>query len=86
MKSILMKKEDVTHPVLNIMTTLLQELVELGCSLSEIAKQTQISLRTLRRVYRGETAQPSQQTFSRVLSFYCHRTSRVVEEQEPASG
>jgi transcriptional regulator GlxA family with amidase domain len=81
----LLKKENVTHPVFNIMTTLLKELVELGCSLSDIAKHTQVSLRTLRRVYRGETAQPSQQTFSRVLSFYCHQTSRVVEEKEPTS-
>ena len=82
MKPMSSQGDAFSHPVFNILATLLKELLELGCSLPEIAAQTQISLRTLRRLYRGETAQPSRQTFSRILSFYCHHTSKLPHLME----
>jgi hypothetical protein len=79
MKSTSFKGNTSSHSVFNMLTTLLHELLELGCSIPEIARQTQISPRTLGRLYRGEISQPTQNTFSRVLSFYCHHTTNSMK-------
>jgi len=65
-----------------IWISLLDELEEAGWSKKDIADNSHISLKTLKRLENGEVKEPTYSTFKKLLTFYCSSILAASQQEE----